>query len=234
MSIRIRRIIEMVLRVLGFLHANPADDRVWQSALGRLEDSAKRLLALTAQERSGHVTAEAAAVTKEDLRARLHDLLNIIAHLAGIATREDPAMPVRLTLPKPHNSQQVYLNSGRVVLGQAREHQEILTQYGMTPELLRELESTLDAYEQAIGTKYTGTSAHVGANAEMRALASEIIRLVKVVDAIHRPLFRNDAEKRAAWKSARTVARTLPKTDAEPVEPPATTEPPKDSTSPAA
>jgi hypothetical protein len=234
MSIRIARIIDMVLRVLGFLHANPADDLAWQAALRRLEDCARKLQALAAQERTGHITAEAAAVTKEDLRAKLHDFLTILARLATLATRADPTMPVRLSLPRRNSGQQTYLNSGRAVLSEARDQQAVLTEFGMTPEFLGEFESTLNAYEHAIGEKFTGTSAHLGANAEMRALASEIIRLVKVVDAIHRPLFRHDADKRAAWKSSRKVVRTLPKTDTVPVEPAEPTVPPKDSAHPAA
>ncbi len=234
MSIRIIRIIEMVLRVLGFLHANPSDDPAWQRALRRMEDAAARLQSLAAKERGGHVAAESATVTKEDLRARLHDFLTLLARLAAVATREEPTMPVRLTLPRPHSSQQVYLNSGRVVLSEAREQQAVLTQFGMTPEFLGQFESTLNAYEQAISAKYTGTSAHVGANAEMRDLAKEIIRLVRVLDAIHRPLFRHDAEKRAAWKSARTVTRTLPATEAESAAPATPTTPPSDSAHPAA
>lgn len=234
MSIRIRRIIDMVLRVLGFLHANPSDDPAWQGAARRLEDSAAKLQTLAAKERSGHVAVGAAAITKEELRAKLNDFLILLARLAAVATREDPALPVRLTLPSPHSGQQVFLNSSRVVLDQAQAQQAVLAQYGMTPEFLGQFKDTLDLYEQEINAKDSGTSTHVGANAEMRALASEIIRLVKVVDAIHRPLFRNDAEKRAAWKSARTVARTLPKTDAESATPPAQLEPPKDSAHPAA
>lgn len=234
MSIRIRRIIDMVLRVLLFLHANPLDDPAWKTAVRRLEDSAARLQALVLKALSGVVEVGAAAITKEDLRAKLHDSLIFLARMAQLASREEPSMLVRFSLPNPHSSQQVYLNGCRVVLSEAQEQQSLLGTYGMTPEFLAQFSTTIGAYEQAIGAKDSGASTHIGANAEMRALASEIIRLVRVVDAIHRPLFRHDAGKRVAWKSARTVARTLPKADTEPATPPAPTEPSNDSSHPAA
>ncbi len=220
MTSQIRRTLEMVLRVLNFLRANPSDDPAYIATVARLEASAAKLQALAAQERSGHIGVSAAVVTKDELEANLLDGLILLSRLSVTATREDPAMPVRLTLPKPHSTQQALITGARVVVTEAKAQQDVLTTFGMTTGFLDHLSSTVDQYEQAIGAKGSGQSAHVGANAEMHEVAVEIVSLVRLLDAVQRPRFRHDLEKRAAWKSARTVQRRAPKPESDPAEPP--------------
>ncbi len=222
----IRRILDMVLRVLGFLHANPSDDPAYLAAVARLEQDAAKLLALAAQEQTGHIEASAAVVTKQELREGLQDALTLLARLAVIATREFPSIPVRLSIPKPHSSQRAFLTGARAVVAEARAQQEPLTQFGMTPGFLDQMAGTLDQYELAISAKDSGIIAHVGASAELQEVAVEVVRLVRLLDAIQRPRFRNDPEKRAAWKSAHSIVRRTPK--------PEPAQPPKDSVDPAA
>jgi hypothetical protein len=226
MTSQIRRILEMVLRVLVFLRAHLSDDPAYVANVARLEASAAKLQALAAQEQSGHIEVNAAVVTKDELEASLQDGLTLLSRLAVTATRDDPAMPVRLTIPKPHSTQQALITGARAVVTEAKAQQDKLTKFGMTPGYLDQLAATVDQYEQAIGAKGSGKSAHVGANAEMHDVAVEIVSLVRLLDAIQRPGFRHDPEKRAAWKSARTILRRTPKPQAEPVQPPTDPTPP--------
>jgi hypothetical protein len=54
--------------------------------------------------------------------------------------------------------------------------------------------------------KHNGRAAHVGARAELDAVGSEIMLIVRQLDALNRFRFRQDAESLAAWKSARDIA----------------------------
>ncbi len=65
MSSYIFRVLDMVLRVLGFVHAHPSDDPVHLAATARLEERVARLKALLDQERNGFVTEGAATLTKQ-------------------------------------------------------------------------------------------------------------------------------------------------------------------------
>jgi hypothetical protein len=216
----ISRIFDMVLRALIFLRANPLDTPAFTANVVRLESDAARLQELAAMERDGHIEAGAAVIGKKEGKANILDGLNILARLAVIATREVPAMPVRLTIPKPNSGAQKLIGGARTVVTQARAQQELLTKYGMTTGFLDELSTTIDQYEKAVSAKSTGVNTHIGASAEMEEVASEITRLVKVLDAVQRPRFRLDPQKRAAWKAARSIVHHTPKPTAEPVETP--------------
>jgi hypothetical protein len=66
--------------------------------------------------------------------------------------------------------------------------------------------AALDKFEQTLNEKHNGRAAHVGARAELEAVTSEIMLIVRQLDALNRFRFRSDAESLAAWKSARDVA----------------------------
>jgi len=50
-----------------------------------------------------------------------------------------------------------------------------------------------------------GRQTHVGASAELRALADEIVQIVRVMDGLVRHRFRNNPEALAAWESASNI-----------------------------
>ena len=216
----ISRILDMVLRALIFLRANPSDDPAFTTNVTRLETDAARLQELAAMERNGHIEAGAAVIGKKEGKANILDALNVLSRLAVIATREVPELPVRLTIPKPSSGAQKLITGARTVVTQARAQQELLTRYGMSSGFLDQLSTTIDQYERAVSAKSSGVNTHIGAAAEMEAVASEISRLVKVLDAVQRPSLRHDPQKRAAWKAARTVVRHTAKPADAPAETP--------------
>jgi hypothetical protein len=211
MSNLIRRIIEMVAKVLGFIHTHPSDDPAQAIAVTALENRSARLEAMVAQEKSGHIAEGAAIVTKENLIGNIRDGFTLLKRLATTAAREEPTMPIRLTIPKPKASHLDLLSGGRTVVSEARAHQETLAKYGLPPKFLDELSDTLDQFEAAMSAKNSGASSHVGANTEIQELVREIRDLVRLLDAFNRPRFRNNPELRGAWLAAKAVTRHTPK-----------------------
>ena len=53
-----------------------------------------------------------------------------------------------------------------------------------------------------------GRRTHVGASAELGALADEVVQVVKLLDGLNRFRFAKDAESLAAWGSASNVLAT--------------------------
>ena len=80
----------------------------------------------------------------------------------------------------------------------------------MPEGFLDELNAALDRYEQSLNQQHAGRAAHVGARAELEAVTSDIMLIVRQLDALNRFRFRSDAESLAAWKSARDVAWPAP------------------------
>ena len=52
----------------------------------------------------------------------------------------------------------------------------------------------------------------MGASAELKSVADEIVQIVRVMDGLNRYRFMNDAERLAAWESASNIAGP-PKSD---------------------
>jgi hypothetical protein len=211
--------MDMVLRVLGFVHANPTDDPAFAAAVARLEDRAGRAQDLAAQEQSGHIAEQAATLTKRELRVQLSDCLSFLGRLAATASRLQPELPIRLSIPKPHSSQHAFLTGCGVVVTEAQAQLDTLGKFGLTPEYLTNMAAVVAQYAKAIEAKNSGTSSHVGASGEFAALAVELNQLVRLLDAIYRPRFKNDPEKRAAWKSVKDVVRPASKPAAVPAKP---------------
>ncbi|HXE56971.1 MAG TPA: hypothetical protein VNK43_03145 [Gemmatimonadales bacterium] len=218
MTTQIRRVIDMLLRVLMFSRANPSDDPGHATTLSRLEERAARMQALVAQEKSGRIAVRAAVVTKRELRRAIQEALVMLARIAASVTREEPEIVVRLSLPRPHSSQQEFLAGSRVVVTEAEEHREVLVKYGMPPAFLEELSTLLDRYQTAIDEKNAGLAAHVGASADLHSVAAEVRALVKLLDAVNRRRFRNEPEKLAQWRSAKDVVRRARETPAPPAD----------------
>jgi hypothetical protein len=66
---------------------------------------------------------------------------------------------------------------------------------------------------EVIGT--AGRQAHVGARAELRAVADEIVQIVRVMDGLNRYRFKNDPNLLASWESASNVV-AVPRSDVTP------------------
>lgn len=64
----------------------------------------------------------------------------------------------------------------------------------------------LDQFDAAVEQGLAGRQAHVGAGAELHAVANEIVQIVRVMDGLNRYRFGQDAEALAAWESASNVA----------------------------
>ena len=206
MRFDIRRKLDMAGRVRDFCRTHGSQNPGHTDAVARLEERLARAEALAKQEVAGRLAVAGAVVNKEQLRQEIQETVALLAGLAGPAAREEPELAVAIARPRVQLSHQVFLTRARVAADTGSTHKELLARYGMPENFLTDLGAALDNFERALNEKHNGRAAHVGARAELGAVTSEIMLIVRQLDALNRFHFRKDAESLAAWKSARDVA----------------------------
>jgi len=91
------------------------------------------------------------------------------------------------------------------MLEKATAHKDVLVKRGMSEQLLDDLAKTLGEFEQTIEATRAAKREHIGASADLEAVAAEVAEQVKVLDGLVRYRFGDDAELMGAWVSARNV-----------------------------
>jgi hypothetical protein len=81
--------------------------------------------------------------------------------------------------------------------------------------VLDEFVQTLDQFDAAVALGNDGRTAHVGATRALRAVATEIVRTVRVMDGRNRQRFADQEQLLGSWISASTVLGS-PRPGAEP------------------
>jgi hypothetical protein len=80
-----------------------------------------------------------------------------------------------------------------------------LAKYGLVQSVLDELGQLLDQFDAAATQVNDGRTAHIGATAELHAVAQAIVRTVRAMDGRNRQRFANDAQLLGSWLSASMV-----------------------------
>jgi hypothetical protein len=210
MNFSIRSKLDMAGRVRDFCRTHPDQNAGYTAAAQRLEERLVRAEALAQQQVAGHQMAAGAVVTKEQLRLDIHKTIALLAGLAEPAAKEERELAVGIIRPDVNGSHQAFLTRSRVAAATGSAHKELLTRYGMPEAFLDDLNAALDRYEQALNQQHAGRAAHVGARAELEAVTSDIMLIIRQIDALNRFRFRSNAESLAGWKSARDVAWPAP------------------------
>src|SRR2546430_11137936 len=103
------------------------------------------------------------------------------------------------------DSQQALLTMARGMLEKATAHKDVLVKRGMAEQLPDDLAQTLGEFEQTIEATRAAKREHIGASADLEAVAAEVAEQVRVLDGLVRYRFGDDAELMGAWASARNV-----------------------------
>ena len=91
------------------------------------------------------------------------------------------------------------------LLAKANEQRDLLVSHGMQPSLLDDLGSALADFEKTLEASRTGRREHMGATADLTAVAAEIVEQVHILDGLMRYRFRDNAELTAEWAGARNM-----------------------------
>jgi hypothetical protein len=206
MDAGVRRTLDMADRVRKFNQDHPSDDATFTSVVTRLEERVTRATALVNQQRGGQLDQVVSNKRRKALRRSLHyGLLRLLSRVGEEAAKEQPNLADRFRLPKIHLTNRAYIMAAQAMVAEATANKELFVKAGMPPGLLDELAQILVNYEQTTEKAVAGKRDHVGARADLAAVADEILVVVGLLDGLNRHRFENDQEQLAAWESVKRV-----------------------------
>jgi len=206
MNVENGRRLETVIRVLLYCEANPDDNAGMTAVIAELGQNRSRAENLAAQQRLGIAEAAAGTRNRKKLRADIHhNMLVPIGRVAASAAGVEPGLESLFKVPGRSARAQEWRTGARGIARATEERKDLLLRHGMPEALLADVLAALDQYDAASTRRDAGKSAHVGATADLDEVMRDSMRLIGVLDGLFRYRFRNDAEKLAAWESARNV-----------------------------
>ncbi len=196
----------MGTRAHDFSRAHPDASPGYAAAVTRLEALLARADQVAGQQREGLLEVHAATARKKELQRSMQQAhLSHLAQVAKVAAREVPELAQKLVLRPRTRTYLAFRTAARGMAAEAQSQKEVLVKHGLVETVLDNLVQALDQFDAAVESGAEGRRAHVGASAELTAVADEVFQIVNVMDGLNRYRFMNDAELLAAWESASNV-----------------------------
>jgi hypothetical protein len=193
----------MATRVLNFSRAHPDQSPGYVAALSRLEAALARAEQLAIQQRDGISEVRAATRQKEELRRSIRrtQLLHL-SRVAEAAGQERPELEQKFVLAPEATPYLAFRAAARGIAAEAQNEKDLLLKHGLLETALQSLTQALEQFDRAVERGTSGRQAHVGARAELKAIADEASQVVRLMDGSNRFRFAKDPESLAAWESA--------------------------------
>lgn len=220
----------MAARALDFAQAHPATDASYTSLVAQLQDAVSRGEALAALQSDGRIGERAAVAQRETLRRTMERIQ--LRHLVGVAERavkDHPELVGLFVHPAPGGPNRVFITAAKAMVAAATPHRDLFVSLGLGDTFLDELTQALAQFDGATEAAHAGRRDHVGARAELVAVADECVQMLALLDGFYLIRFRNDAQSLAAWESSNNLVgpfrpgQPAPEPAPAPVSPPAAT-----------
>jgi len=197
----------MAARVRDFLRAQQMDGVGQGLGLAKLEELLERAENLATKQRSGVAVERSAAKERQEIRHALQPkILGYLSVVGAVAAKQNVELEVQFRMPPANATHQALLTMSRAILEKATAQKELLVKLGMSENVLEELGTALGQYEQTLEATSAGRREHVGARADLKAVAAEISEQLRLLDKIVRYRLGENSELMGAWDSARNVA----------------------------
>jgi hypothetical protein len=222
MEVSSRRKLEMATRVLEFARAHPSTETGYATVLARLEERLAHATALVNEERNGRIAAQAANRLRVELREHIHTkYLPNLVRVGEQVAKQRPSYLGKFRLRSSGATHSAFLISTRAMMALAAEEKELFENNGLAGALLEELGKQVAQLEEATQASIGGRRGHIGARAELKVVAGEIVEIVKVLDGYNRFRFRTEPKLQGAWDGARNIlGRSRRQVTQSPVEKP--------------
>jgi hypothetical protein len=201
-----RRTKEMGVRVVLDSERHPDTDPAHAVLVGRLKGVVEQMEQEEGLQRSALMDRHTSSLDKRRLRREM--LAGPIAHVVGVADlarKDEPSLATQAQYRPSGNTFGGHLAAARGLLSEAEAHQELLTKYGLSAEVLEVYRELLGESEAAVRLGDEGRAGHKGATPHLRALAKEVRQIMRTLDGRNRIRFKNDPKLLGEWISASTV-----------------------------
>ena len=108
-------------------------------------------------------------------------------------------------MPASNASNTIFLTAVKALLATAVAQKEVLVSQGMAEGLLADLAGRVSELEAAVEAASTGRRDHIGARAELEAIAQDLMDSVKVLDGIARYRLGGDPKLMVEWNAVKLV-----------------------------
>jgi len=197
----------MAARVRDFLRAHQLDGVGQGLGLAKLEELLERAENLATQQRTGVAVVRSATKQRQEIRSALQPkILGYLSVVGAVAVTQNAELAEQFRMPPPNATHQALLTMSRAILEKATAQKQLLVSLGMSEQVLDELATALGEYEQTLEATSAGRREHVGARADLKAVAAEISKQLRLLDKVVRYRFGDNPELMGAWDSARNVA----------------------------
>lgn len=172
-----------------------------EDALGQLTAAAAAQEALTKQSR-----VQTTEIRR--LRRTLRDTyLKPIVRMSRTMALEINGTEITFVLPKPTIHSERLAAEGDAMVKALNVVGPQFTARGFASNFVEQLDATTKALRTAIDQRATQISQRVGTTAAMAAHETRCIQLVRVIDALVRPVIQNDPELLATWENVVALPR---------------------------
>jgi hypothetical protein len=198
--------LDMGHRALEFSRAHPVDDPGYVTALKQLEEQLARADQLAREQQRGTAEVRAATARKDELKRSIRR--SQLVHLAGgaeRAAREVPDLAQKFDLPRIPFRNLAFRAAARTMVDEAQQQKELLVKHGLVEQVLDSLGQSLDQFDQAVERGAEGRRLHIGAAADLEAIAGEVVKIVRLLDGLNRFRFAAEPDLLAAWSAASNV-----------------------------
>jgi hypothetical protein len=214
------RIVVMGDKANSWNDKYPDDDAGNARNAAVLKSLVQQAHALLAQQRDGLVQRHASAEAKIQLR---RDMASPIAHLSEVgraAAKDQPELGSTYRIKPSKSSVLAFQTMIGAMLETSKAHKDVLVSHGLAVPVLESLEQMHEQLKAAVTLGAEGRAAHVSATRQLKQVAAEIARVVRVMDGRNRQRFAGNGQALGEWISASTPLGVPRGTAEEPVVPP--------------
>lgn len=209
MQDRIRRLYEMMLRVLTFMTTNTADFEAMPfvaSTVAALREAANALETLGAAKFTTTAAAADTTLARGDAREDLQGELKYLAGLWRTGYEEVGGEPNKFRTPHG-NGDRDWIAAGRAFVNELPAQQQFFIGRGQSTNFIPQLAAMIDAFEQTVDAAEAAVGDRVGTNAAFQEPARRGKKLVEKLAPAVKRRYRDQPQKLAAWLVASHIEK---------------------------
>lgn len=206
MNSDVRRKLDMVQRVRGFVLARTAIEPAYGPALARLEELLTRAGAILARQHDGSAAQRRASTHRAELRRRLQlELTRYLVAAGSVAAKGQAEVAGLFKLPSPNATNAVFLVTVKSLLIAGEMQHDLLVKAGLSATLLDDLARMVSDFEAAIRAVQDARRDHMEARIDLDSVTTELMEHVNLIEGITRYRFGFDSDVMSQWKVARVL-----------------------------